>query len=172
MKSIVGTAIKLELWNEAGAIPQSKTPDYAKIHIMNAKPPPPLHESYRIHRRQLFWQIILPIVLTVLLCLVLIVFINIAAFRDGGDTERWAAVSAIWIVIPIIIGLVIVLALLIGLVYLMAKLLHIMPAYTGLAQGYVRKAAIYIKRGADAVVKPIFLIDGIGASIRALFGRK
>ncbi|GAB4463052.1 MAG: hypothetical protein Kow0070_22930 [Anaerolineales bacterium] len=139
---------------------------------MNAKLPQPLHESYRNHRRQLFWQILLPITLTALLCLGLIVLINIAAFRNGGDVARWAAVSTIWIVIPIMIGLIIVLALLAGLVYLMAKLLRVTPTYTGLAQEYVHKAALYIKRGADAVVKPIFLIDGVGASIRAFFGRK
>ncbi len=139
---------------------------------MNAKLPQPLHESYRNHRRQLFWQILLPITLTALLCLGLIVLINLAAFRNGGDVARWAAVSTIWIVIPIMIGLVIVLALLAGLVYLMAKLLRVTPTYTGLAQEYVHKAALYIKRGADAAVKPIFLIDGVGASIRAFFGRK
>lgn len=139
---------------------------------MNAKFPQPLHESYRNHRRQLFWQILLPIILTALLCVGLIVLINIAAFRNNGDVARWAAVSTIWIVIPIIFGLVIVLALLGGLVYLMAKLLRVTPTYTGLAQEYVHKAAGYIRRGADAVVKPIFLIDGLGASIRAFFGRK
>lgn len=139
---------------------------------MNAKFPQPLHESYRNHRRQLFWQILLPIILTALLCVGLIVLINIAAFRNNGDVARWAAVSTIWIVIPIIFGLVIVLALLGGLVYLMAKLLRVTPTYTGLAQEYVHKAAGYIRRGADVVVKPIFLIDGLGASIRAFFGRK
>jgi heme/copper-type cytochrome/quinol oxidase subunit 2 len=139
---------------------------------MNAKFPQPLHDSYRNHRRQLFWQILLPIILTALLCVGLIVLINIAAFRNNGDVARWAAVSTIWIVIPIIFALVIVLALLGGLVYLMAKLLRVTPTYTGLAQEYVHTAAGYIRRGADAVVKPIFLIDGLGASIRAFFGRK
>lgn len=146
--------------------------NYAKIHCMNAKVPQPIHESYRNHRRQLFWQIILPITLTTLLCLALIVFVGIAAFRDGGDVGRWAAVSTIWIVIPIVIGLLLTLALLAGLVYLMARLLHIMPAYTGMAQDYVHKTALYIKRGADAVVRPVFFIEGLGASIRAFFGRK
>jgi len=56
-------------------------------------------------------QIILPMVLTVILFIALIVLINIATFRDSGDVARWAAVSTIWIVIPIIIGLLIVLAL-------------------------------------------------------------
>lgn len=139
---------------------------------MEDKIPKPLHESYRNHRRQLAWQIILPVVLSAVLCIALIVLINVATFRDGGDVARWAAVSTIWIVIPIMIGLVIVLALVGGLVYLMARLLHVTPRYTGLAQDYVHKAAGYIKRGADAAVRPVFFIDGLGASIKAFFGRK
>jgi uncharacterized membrane protein YedE/YeeE len=138
---------------------------------MNAKLPQPVHESYRTHRKQVVWQVILPMVLTVVLCIALTVLINVATFRDGGDVARWAAVSTIWIVIPIMIGLVIVFALLAGLVYLMARLLDITPPYTGLAQDYVHKAAAYIKRGADAVVKPVINLNGILASINAFFER-
>jgi hypothetical protein len=138
---------------------------------MNAKLPQPVHESYLKHRRDRAWKIILPVVLSVVLCIAMIVLINIAAFRDGGDVARWAAVSTIWIVVPIIIGLLIFFVLLAGLVYLMYRLLGITPTYTGLAQDYVHKAAIYIKRGADAAVKPIINLNGVLASISAFFER-
>ncbi|PWB74074.1 MAG: hypothetical protein C3F07_08555 [Anaerolineales bacterium] len=131
-----------------------------------------MHESYLKHRKQLAWQIILPVVLTALLIVALIVLVNVATFRDNGDVARWAAVSTIWIVVPIMIGMLIFLVLLAGLVYLMKKLLDITPTYTGMAQDYAHKFAGYIKRGADAVVKPIFVLDGLGTSIKAFFGRK
>ena len=145
---------------------------YVKIHPMTTKIPQPVHLSYQKHRKQLMWQIILPIVLTTLLIIAGIVLINIATFRDGGDVARWAAVSTIWIVIPIMIGMLIFLAILGGLVYLMAKLLNITPMYTGQAQDFVHKIAGYIKRGADAVVKPVLGFEGIKASISAFLGRK
>jgi len=138
---------------------------------MNDKLPQPVHESYKKHRKQLVWQIIFPMAMTVVLCIALIVLINIATFRDNGDVARWAAVSTIWIVIPIMIGLLIFLALVGGLVYLMFRLLDITPTYTGLAQDYVNKAAVYIKRGADALVKPVINLNGIFASINAFFER-
>ena len=109
---------------------------------MKAKLPHPVHESYQRHRKQLVWQIILPVVLTSLLIVALIVLINVATFRDGGDVGRWAAISTIWIVIPIMIGLLIFTALLGGLVYLMMKLLNITPTYTSLAQNYVYMAEV------------------------------
>jgi hypothetical protein len=136
---------------------------------MKAKLPQPVHESYLRHRRQLTWQIIFPVVLASVLFLALIVLINVATFRDNGDVARWAAISTIWIVIPIMIGLLIFLALLIGIVYLLAKLLHLTPAYTGLAQDYVFRAAGYIKRALDAVAKQILEINGVLASIQKFF---
>jgi len=144
----------------------------AKINAMKATIPQPVHESYLKHRKQLVWQIILPMVLTALLFVGMIVLIYFATFRDAGDVDRWAAISTIWIVIPIMLGMLIFLALLGGIIYLLAKLLNITPTYTGIAQDYVHIAAGYIKRAADAAVKPIFLLDGIGASVKAFFGRK
>ena len=139
---------------------------------MKAEIPRPVHESYQRHRKELAWQIILPVLLTSLLIIALIVLIYFATFRDGGDVARWAAISTIWIVIPIMIGMLIFLALLVGIIYSLAKLLNITPTYTGIAQDYVYKAAGYIKRGADMVVKPIMQLEGIVASINAFFGRK
>jgi hypothetical protein len=138
---------------------------------MKAKLPQPVHESYRRHRKELVWQIILPVVLTALLLIALIVVINIATFRDGGDVARWAAISTIWIVIPIMIGLLVFTALLGGLVYLMQKLLNITPTYTGIAQDYVYIAQGYIKRATEAIVKPVLELNGILASIIAFFER-
>jgi fatty acid desaturase len=134
--------------------------------------PEPVHESYRRHRKQRTSQIILPMVLAAILFIGMIVLVNIATFRDNGDVGRWAAISTIWIVIPVCIAGFIFLALLGGLVYLMARLLGVAPTYTGMAQDFVHKLAIRIRRAADMAVKPVFSVSGFGASLKALLGRK
>ena len=134
--------------------------------------PKPIHESYLRHRRQRTTQIILPVVLAALLCIAMVVLVNIATFRGGGDVARWAAVSTIWIVIPIMIASLIFFVLLAGLIYLLAQLLGIVPVYTDKAQGFVRMVSLRIRRAADMSVQPIIYLDGIGASIRRLFGRE
>ena len=138
---------------------------------MKAKLPQPVHESYLRHRKQVTWQIVLPVLLMVVLIIALVVLINIATFRDNGDVARWAAISTIWMVVPIMIGMLIFLVLLVGLIYLLSKLLGITPRYTGLAQDYVHKVAGAIKRGLDAIVKQFIEIQGVLASIREFFGR-
>ncbi len=139
---------------------------------MKAKIPQPIHESYKRHRKELTWQILLPVILSALLFVGLIVLINFATFQGSGDVSRWAALSTIWIIIPVMVAGLIFLAVLVALVYLMKRLLGITPMYTGIAQDYVNKAAVYIKRGTEMAVKPVLFLDGIGASIKAFFGRK
>lgn len=139
---------------------------------MKAVLPKPVHESYRRYRRQRTSQILLPVVLAALLFLVLVVFVNIATFRDNGDVGRWAAISTIFISIPVCLMGLVFLALLGGIVYLMGRLLGIAPTYTGKAQDFVHKLAIRIRRAADMAVKPIISVNGFGATIKALLGRK
>jgi hypothetical protein len=140
--------------------------------MMKAVLPKPVHESYRRHRRQLTSQIILPMILSALLCIALIVLINIATFRDNGDAARWAAISTMWIAVPVFITGLVFLALLVGIIYLLGRLLGITPTYTGRAQDFVHKLAIRIRRAADTTVKPVIFLDGVGASINRLLGRK
>ncbi|HET9913273.1 MAG TPA: hypothetical protein VFQ13_15360 [Anaerolineales bacterium] len=134
--------------------------------------PRPIHESYLRHRRQRTTQIILPVVLAAFLCIAMVVLVNIATFRDNGDVARWAAVSTIWIVIPIMIASLIFFVILVGLIYLLAQLLGIVPVYTGKAQDFVRMLTLRVRRAADMSVQPIIYLDGIGASIKAFLGRK
>ena len=134
--------------------------------------PEPVHESYRRYRRQRTNQIIVPIVLAAILFIGMVILVNIATFRDNGDVGRWAAISTIWIVIPVCISGLVFLALLGGLVYLMARLLGVAPTYTGKAQDFIHKLAIHIRRAADMAVRPVFSVNGFGATLKALLGRK
>lgn len=134
--------------------------------------PLPEHESYRKHRRQVMQQIVLPLIAATLLMMALCVWIGFATFRDNGDVGRWAAISTVWILIPILVAGLLTFALLGGLIYLMARLLGILPSYTGLAQDYVQLGALYVQRFTEAAVKPVFAVDGLAAYLKAIFGRK
>lgn len=138
---------------------------------MKAKLPVPEHYSYLKHRKQQMRQIILPVLLSALGLVGMIVWISIATFKQGGDVGRWAAISTIWVIIPMLLGGLIVLAILVGLIYLMARALSALPYYTGIAQDYVFKARGYILRGAEMAVKPILAAGSWLETIRAFFER-
>ncbi len=139
---------------------------------MREQLPKPVHASYRKHRKELTWRIIFPVVLSSALCVGLIVLISIATFGWGGDVQRWADISTMWIAIPTMLGLLIFLVLVVGIVYLLARLLDLTPRYTVIVQDFLYKVESYAKRFADAVAKPIISINSIGASINRLLGRQ
>jgi hypothetical protein len=133
--------------------------------------PHPEHYSYQQHRRQRTAQIILPVVISALLLIGMIVLISLATFKSNGDVSRWAAISTIWIVIPILLAGLILIAILTGLIYLMARALGALPHYTGIAQDYVYIAQSYITRVADMVVKPMIALEGFIEKVKAFFER-
>jgi hypothetical protein len=131
----------------------------------------PEHYSYMRHRRQIVRQIILPVVFSAVLMIALIVWICMATFNQGGDVGRWAAISTMWIVTPMLVVGIIILALLIGLIWLMARALGALPYYTGIAQDYVYIGQGYVKRFADTLARPIIGLNGWLETIKEFFGR-
>lgn len=89
------------------------------------------YESYFTHRKQMIRQIVLPVMVTVILVIALIFLVNVATFTYGGDVARWAAISTMWIMAALMIGLLLFLLLVGRLIYLLAKLLNRKPRYAG-----------------------------------------
>ncbi|GAB4504340.1 MAG: hypothetical protein Fur0043_13340 [Anaerolineales bacterium] len=129
------------------------------------------HLSYRKHRRQLWQQILLPFLLTLSLVILVAVLTSLAAFREGGEVLRWAAISTIWLVIPLMGFGLLLLALLLGLIYLLARAFQVIPSYSAKAQYYVNHVASKTRRISDMSVRPIFFVEGIVASLKRLLGR-
>jgi len=128
--------------------------------------------SIKAHKRQKFWQITFPLILAVLLILAVAILTSISAFGEESGAGRWAAISTIWLVIPVMVLALIAMALLFAMVYGMARLLKIIPPYTGKAQYYVNKAADKIHIAADTLTKPVMMGGGLIASLKTLFGKK
>lgn len=134
-------------------------------------PIPQDHYSYEVHRRQFWLQIFLPVILVVLIIIAVAVLTSISALNGTGDSARWAAISTIWLVIPAMVFGLFFFALLAGLVYLLAQTLGVLPSYTSQAHYYVNQAASRIKDFSDAATRPVIFLEGLGASLKAIFGR-
>lgn len=139
---------------------------------MKANIPQPVHETYLKHRKEVRWKIIAPVVASTLVCVACSALVYAATFGYGGDVARWAEISTIYLAIPAIIFLVVFFALIAGLIYLMMRLLAVLPIYTYKAQGLFYRIKAAVRRGADAVAKPVITLDSIGAGINRMFGRR
>ena len=129
------------------------------------------HASYQNHRREFWLQVFLPMILAALLIIALAIITGMAAFGENGDAPRWAAISTIWLVIPIMFFGLLFFAILTGLIYLLARALKIIPPYSSRAQYYVHRATSETKRYSDMATRPVFFLEGIKASLKSIFGR-
>ena len=145
---------------------------YVKIQKMKTKLPLPQdHPSYQSHRRQMWTQILLPLLLTVILFMAVILLTSIATFRDNGEVGRWAAISTIWLVIPVMLAGLIFLALLGGMIYLLGRLVGLIPSYSYQAQRFIYRIEGYVKRGAEFTRKPVLLVDILKSQIKKILQR-
>lgn len=112
--------------------------------------------TIEIHRRQFFWQIILPLLVTLALLVTGGVFIAI-----GGTSQArlWADISIIWLIVPALILALLVLVLLGFMVYAIARLLKAMPRFTSQAQDIARRVSAGSQKAADATVKPVLWVQ-------------
>jgi energy-coupling factor transporter transmembrane protein EcfT len=117
------------------------------------------HPSYQLHRKQLWTQILLPILVAVLVFIAVIIITCFATFHGSGDVNRWAAISTIWLILPVMIAGLIFLVLLIALIYLMPRITTLIPPYSYQAQRIVYRIEGAVKRVAVMVRKPVLVFQ-------------
>jgi hypothetical protein len=125
------------------------------------------HPSFQLHRKQVWTQILLPIFLAPMVFVAVIVITSLATFRDNGDVGRWAAISTIWLVLPVMIAGLIFLILLIAMIYLLSRLTKIIPPYSYQAQRIVDRIESGVKRFAQMFRKPALALQEISRLVRA-----
>ena len=130
------------------------------------------HPSYQLHRKQMWTQILLPILLAVLVFIAVIVLTSVATFRNNGDVGRWAAISTIWLVLPVLIVGLLFLIILLAIVYLLARLISVIPPYSYQAQRFVYRIEGYVKRGTEMIVKPVLFVDLIKSQFKKFMERR
>ena len=130
------------------------------------------HPSYQLHRKQMWSQILLPILLTVVIFIAVIVITSLATFRNNGDVARWAAISTIWLVLPVLIAGLMFLIILLALIYLLARLIGMIPPYSYQAQRFVYQIEDYVKRGTEMILRPVLLVDLIKSQINKFMERR
>lgn len=125
--------------------------------------------TYKKHRRNYIWQILVPILIASALVLLVVIVI---ATGTASYVSVWADISAIWIIIPFLILTLIPLALLVASIYGMAKLIDITPFYTQKVTTQSRIIREKVKGLADSSTKPIFIVGDFSAKISSIFRRK
>ena len=121
--------------------------------------------TYRRHRREVFWQVTVPIAVGIILVAALA---YLATQTTSDQTSVWADISAIWLIVPVMMITLLSLVLLLASIYLNVRLIRILPYYSRQAQKWFSLLATQISRLNDRAVEPILRFQGFRASITVL----
>jgi len=121
--------------------------------------------TYQRHRREVFWQVVVPIAAGFLLVATLI---YLAIQTTPDQASLWADISAIWLIVPVMTITLLSLVLLVAGIYLNVRLIRILPYYSHQVQRWFSKLAVQISRVDNRAVEPILRLQGFRASITAL----
>jgi len=141
--------------------------DDSLSHILPKRNP----ETHAQHRRQMFWQVFFPLGLGAIL-LVGICVLPVAAVAQGGDVSKWADISLMWIILPVMFFSLIPLALLGGSVYGLVRLFEKMPGWMFRLQGIFEQVRGIVRQVADKVVEPVIQAQSLNARIQAVMPKR
>jgi len=133
-----------------------------------ALPLPRLEDSpsYRLHRRQRWTQILLPVLLAALVALGMTLFLGLATFKGDGGVSRWAAIATVWLTLPVMVAGLALLVLLVVMNYLLARLRQLIPPYSHQAQQFFYRLRGRTRRLSEWVHRPVLLFRELATSLR------
>lgn len=119
----------------------------------------------RAHSRQKLWQITIPLLLGIILALA---FAVLAGLAQADSASRWADISLIFLLIPVMVVSLLFLAVLAGLVYLMIQALKFVPPLALKVQNIFAQVEQRVRTGSNLAVEPLLRLQSWLAALRAL----
>ena len=121
------------------------------------------------HKQQVWWQILVPMILTALLGLAAGGLTIAASVSDTSRARLWADVSIIWLLAPALLIALAGITVLIGMIYALVRLARATPRYTSRAQQVAGLVAAGTRKAADGVTKPFVWFRQAWAIIKSIF---
>jgi hypothetical protein len=123
--------------------------------------------TWEKHRKEVLWQITVPVAIFT----AIVVIVWLASWGLGyASASRWADISLIWLIVPILFAALIVIVLQAGMIYLLIRLMRVLPFYAYRTHGFLNIIGIRISSAGNRVVEPVLRVQSFQASLRS-FGR-
>ncbi len=117
-----------------------------------------------------FWQIIFPTIIGTIVILLVCVWVVMGV--GAGNITRFAELSTVLLVIPVLFFSLISLFVLGALIYLVVRLMHGLPSITSRILEFLEKIREVVGKISDFVVKPVIQPTAILRGIREVLPRK
>ncbi len=143
--------------------------NHVKIEAMEEfeTPAPPQRNptTHLKHRREVLWQITIPLSVGVLVILAMAI---LAGSSTASQASHWADISLIWLITPTLLFTLITLTILIALIYGLVRLILVLPFYTYRLLNWLIVFGLRVKQLGNKAVEPILRGQAFGSSLRTL----
>lgn len=124
--------------------------------------------SHAAHKRELFWQIIFPALLALLVFALLTGLVIWAGIAGEQEVSRWADVSVIWLLpMPLFMALI-TLVVLAAITYGVIALIRVLPRYARLLHNYLLQVQLKVNEWSDKAVEPVLKTQASSAAWKTL----
>lgn len=125
--------------------------------------------THAVHKREVFWQIIFPIIVGALIILTLAVGSGLVSYNIASQA---ANISMMWLLIPLLFFTLIFIIMTAGLAYGLIRLIGILPPYAALVQNFFIMLNLEVRQASDLAAEPVLKTASAWARLRALLGKR
>jgi hypothetical protein len=122
--------------------------------------------TYAAHKRQIIWQIYVPLGIFILLIIVLAV---IAVLADAKGKSLWADISIIYLSVFLMLVALLILAITITSAYMLYQGLNLIPYKTLQAQALFFRLERKVRTISNQSAEPFMRLSSLKASVLAFF---
>jgi hypothetical protein len=123
-------------------------------------------KTHAAHRKEVWWQITLPLVIGCLLVVLAMAGVIWSAAGANPELRRWADISFVWLILPALFVALLGLGVVGGLTFLVSKLLGVLPSYARLAQDGIASMGQKALKATDILVAPMLKLKSWRAAAR------
>ena len=124
----------------------------------------------RKHRREVFWQITLPLIL-VLVVMLTAAGLTAGSAWTGAPPALWRDLALIWILLLSMVFALVPMAVLFGLAYGIFRLIGVLPGWTFKIQRFAARVAETAAGISRVVTTPLIRVNAFSSGLRQLFRR-
>lgn len=135
--------------------------------MTNKITPPRNPLTHKNHRREVLWQVTIPLLFGGVLILGLAVW-TVVTVVEGGSVSLWADISLIYLIVPTMLLAIIPLLLFAAIAYGFIWLNNNLPPYARQAQDMFARMRVNVQKISDQAVEPILRLRSAWAGVRAL----
>ena len=110
----------------------------------------------RKHRREFWWQILIPIIF---LFILLVYGVYFLLSNNTASVASMAQIGSMMLLLPVILFAVVFFVLCLALIYLLAIVIKWIPPKANLLQNIIYRVNHRVKQAADISVKPLIFIE-------------